>query len=86
MLGRFRVRSAALALPYRPLVECDSEPREIAEDRLLPALDRSRRVGVVDPEHEHPALRVGEAPVGDGRQGVPDVEGARRAGSEADAD
>ena len=57
-----------------------------ASDRLLPALDVARRIGVVDPQHHDAAVRVGEAPVGDCGQRVPEMERARRAGSEADAD
>ena len=43
----------ALALPHRSLVPRDPEPLEIAEDRLLPARDVARSVGVVDAQ-EHP--------------------------------
>ena len=70
-----------LALADRPLVPGEAEPLEVAEDRLLPAPDVARRVGVVDPQ-QHP---VALAAIDDGAEGVPDVERARRAGREPDA-
>ena len=85
-LRRRGVQRPALALPHRPLVERDAEPLEVLEDRLLPARDRSRSVGVVDPEHEHAAALVCEPPVRDRRQRVPDVQRPGRARREADAD
>ena len=69
-----------------PFVELDAEPGEIVEDRLLPTLDGSRRIGVVDPQHHDAAVRVREAAVRDRGQRVAEVERAGRARSEADAD
>ena len=69
----------AVALPERPLVPADAEPLEVAQDLLLAAGHVSRRVGVVDPQQEV----VAEVAVGDGAEGVPDVERPRRARCEA---
>ena len=69
----------ALALAHRPLVPRDAEPLEVGDDRLLPALDVPRRIGVVDAE-KHP---VAEAAVRDRAERVADVKRARRTGSEA---
>ena len=69
-----------LALAERALVPGDVEPREVAEDRLLPTRDVARRVGVVDPQEEVIALSA----VDDRAERVADMERTGRAGSEAD--
>ena len=71
----------ALALAHRPFVPRDAEPLEVGDDRLLAARDVARGIGVVDAE-KHP---VAEPPVRDRAERVADVERARRARSEADA-
>jgi hypothetical protein len=63
-----------LALPDGTLLERHAEPVEVGEDRLLPACDGPRRIRVVDPEDEGAAAVVDEAPVGDGGQGVPEMQ------------
>ena len=72
----------ALALAHRPFVPRDAEPLEVGDDRLLPARDVARRIGVVDAQ-EHP---VAEPPVRDRAERVADVERARRARRKADSD
>jgi len=84
-LGGLDIERASLALTHRTFVERHSEPREIAEDRDLPTLDRPRGIGVVDAQHERAAPRLGEATVSDRGQRIPEMERARRARSEADA-
>jgi A/G-specific adenine glycosylase len=69
------------ALSHGSLVPSEPEPLEVADDLLLAARDVSLRIGVVDPE-EHP---VAERAVGDGAEGVPDVERPGRAWSETDS-
>jgi len=81
LLRRLAVPVESLALPYRPFVPRDSEPVEVAENRLLAPLDVPRRIGVVDSE-QHPVAR---APVDDRAERVANVERARRARSEAHA-
>ena len=83
-LRRLAVPVGALALAHRPLVPRDPEPLEVGEDRLLPARDVARRIGVVDPQQQ-PARRR-RAPVRDRAERVADVERARRARCEADFD
>ncbi len=51
-LRRGAVELLPLALANRALVPGEAEPLEIAEDRLLPARDVPRRVGVVDAQEE----------------------------------
>ena len=75
----------ALALAERAFVPADPEPVEIGEDRLLAAGHVALRVGVVDPEDEHAGVRVRIGAVGGGAEGVPEMERARRARREADA-
>ncbi len=55
------VDAAPFALPHRALVERDPEPRQVVEDRVLPAFDGSARIRVVDAQDEHAAVLVGEA-------------------------
>jgi A/G-specific adenine glycosylase len=71
----------ALTLPHRPLVPLEPEPLKVADDLLLAAGHVPSGVGVVDPE-EHP---VAEHPVGDGAEGVPDVQGTGWTGCETDS-
>ena len=59
-----------LALAHRPIVPREPEPLKVADDLLLPARHVPLRIGVVDPE-QHP---VAEAAVGDGAEGVTDVQ------------
>ena len=70
-----------LALADRALLPGEPEPLEVADDLLLPARHVPLRIGVVDPQ-QHP---VAEAAVGDGAEGVTDVQGAGRAGCETDS-
>ena len=70
---RCPVDVAALALADRALVPGELEPAEIVEDRVLPALDDPRRIGVVDAEQEHAIVLVGEAAVRDGGERVAEV-------------
>ena len=72
----------ALALQHRAFVPRDPEPLEVAQDRLLPAGDVARGIGVVDPQ-QHP---VAEPAVRDRAQRVAEVERARRARRKADSD
>ena len=72
----------ALALTHGPLVPGKPEPFQIPHDRLLPAGDVARGIGVVDPE-QHP---VAKPPVRDRAQRVADVKRARRARRKADSD
>src|SRR5207344_2232780 len=85
LLDRLAVELPSLALPHRPLVEADAEPGEIVEDRLLSTLDCPGRIRVVDAQHERPVVLVREVPVRDSRQGVTEMERARRARREADS-
>jgi hypothetical protein len=71
----------SLALANRAVLPGEPEPLEIADDLLFSARHVSLRIGVVDPE-QHP---VAEAAVGDGAEGVTDVQGAGRTGCEADS-
>ena len=84
--GRLGVPLGALALPERAFLPADPEPAEIGEDRLLPAGHVALRVGVVDAQDEHAGVRIGIRAVGGGAEGVPEMERARRARREADAD
>ena len=70
-----------LALADRPLLPRQTEPLEVADDLLLPARHVSLRICVVDPQ-EHP---VPEPAVGDGAEGVTDVQGSGRARCETDS-
>ena len=71
----------SLALANRALLPGEPEPLEVSDDLLFSAGHVSLRIGVVDPE-QHP---VAEAAVGDGAEGVTDVQGAGRTGCEADS-
>src|SRR5262249_35716871 len=73
--ARLAMPVRAVALAYRTLVPLDAQPAEVADDLLLPAGKVARGIRVVDPQ-EHP---VAEVPVGDGAEGVADVERAGRA-------
>src|SRR5207253_1234675 len=79
--SRLPVAFLPLALPHRPFVPFEPEPLEVVDDLRLPAGNVARGVRVVDPE-QHP---VAEAPVGDGAESVPDVQGTGRAGCETDS-
>ena len=70
-----------LALADRAVLPGEPEPLEVADDLLFSARHVSLRIGVVDPE-QHP---VAETAVGDGAEGVTDVQGAGRTGCEADS-
>ena len=85
-LGRLGVDVLALALPYGALVPAHAEPGEVGEDRLLPTMDDTRGIGVVDPQNEAPTLLVGEPTIRDGHQRVPQMERTGRARREPDAD
>ncbi len=82
---RLRVELSSLALAQGSLLEGDVEPPQVLEDRLLPARHGSRGIGVVDPEDEHAASLVGEAAIRHRGERVAEVERARRARREADA-
>jgi len=80
---RLAMAVGPLALSYRTIVPPDPEPIEVAEDsvrRLVPG-----SVGVVDPQQHAAVAVVGEMSIGDGRQGVAEMQRARRARGEADA-
>src|SRR2546421_296044 len=64
-----------LARTHGTVVPFDAEPLEIPENLLLSPWDVSSRIGVVDSK-QHP---VPECAVRDRAQGIPDVQGARRA-------
>jgi hypothetical protein len=80
------VPEEALALPHGPLVPAQAEPLEVRDDRLGAALDVPGRVGVVDPEEQRAAPLVREPTIRDRAQRAAEVQRARRARSEADAD
>ena len=76
-LARRAMALLPLARADRPLVPLDTEPLEVAHDRLLASGDVPARIGVVDPEQH----RVAESAVRDRAERVADVEragGARR--------
>jgi hypothetical protein len=70
---------APLALANRAVVPREPEPLEVAQQLLLPAGQIASRVGVVDPQQRPPAQRA----VRDRAERVANVQGARRARSEA---
>ena len=78
LASRFGIAVGPRALPDGSLLPADPKPLQIAEDRLLAARDVPLRIGVVDAQQEP----VAERPVGDGAEGVADVNRARRARSE----
>ena len=82
---RLGVTLCPFALPDRPLLPGDAEPAEVAQNRLLAAGNGALGVGVVDAQHEDPAVLVRERPVGDGAERVAEVERPGRARREADA-
>src|SRR5207245_10641326 len=67
--------------PLRAPGPPQAAPLEPPEDGRLPAGPVPRRLRVVDPE-QHP---VADGAVRDGAEGVPDMQRARRAGSESHA-
>ena len=69
-LGGGSIEVLARALVDRALVRRDAEPLEVAQDLFLPAGDVAGGIRVVDAQ-EHP---VAEIAVGDGAQGVPDMQ------------
>ena len=78
-------RGGALRLEDRLAVPVDPEPLERLED-LRDVLRRGAlAVGVLDPQHQLPALTAGEQPVVEGGAGAADVEGAGGRRGEADA-
>ena len=76
---------AALTLANRALVPPDPEPGQIGEDPGFRLGVGSRRIGVVDPQDQHPAALVREAAIRDGRQCAPEVKRPGRARREADS-
>jgi hypothetical protein len=80
------IQKAPVALTHGAFVEADPEPGEVVENRLLALGHGAAGVGVVDAQHEHTVVRVGEDPVGDRAERVTEMERARRARCEAHAD
>ena len=78
---RLAVTLGSRGRPHRPFVPLDAEPAQVLDDRLLPARDVARGIGVVDPE-QHPLAEVARR---DRAECVADVQRAGRAGREADA-
>ncbi len=88
------VQRSACGLEVRPvgptrlgtLIPVQSEPAQRADDGGGVLGSRTLWVGVVDPQHERATRAAGERPVVDGRPRSSDVQVARRARREADAD
>src|SRR5690606_19358900 len=72
-------------LEVRALVAApgDADPVERGQDALGPLGPVTCRVGVLDAQHEHPALLLGEDPVLQRRTGAADVEHTGRGRGEA---
>ena len=79
------VALAALGLEHGLLVPVELEPAQGVEDLLDVLRRRALAVGVLDPEQELAAAAAGQEPVVQCRPRTPDVQGARRRGSESHA-
>ena len=85
LLHDLGVAVAALGLEHGLLVPVELEPAQGVEDLLDVLGGRALAVGVLDPEQGPAAAAAGEEPVVQCRPRTPDVQGARRRGSESHA-
>ena len=74
------------ALADRAFLPDHAQPLEIGEDCLFASRNGATGVGVVDPQHERPAVPVSVPAVGNGAERVAEVERPCRTRCEADAD
>ena len=72
---RLAVALGAVGLHDRALVPVELQPAQRVEDLLDVLRRRALAVGVLDAQHELPALVAGEQPVEQGRAGAADVQG-----------